>query len=495
MFLDGTRPIHFEPLRKVIAARFDKLLKRARKFFITKNSWLNRSPGRYYTLRRFSSFKNVAGSITTPAQPSNTGMPVSFWKDHGIFCRAPDSEKASFDYDVALSFAGENRDAAEKIAYALISLGVRVFYDKFERDVLLGKNLFDYLTEVYSSRSKFCLILISESYVLKEWTNLERQSAQARSLSSANEYILPVRIDDTAVPGVLATVACEDLRFSSAEEIAKVVLKKVRASGVKQHPLRDASDRSTVLFELRSDESPSDLLSAHEITTQVMRIAKDTGISLVGWEHSPLRLELHAQQSAFEALQTAYVEGALDRNTKVSWVTLRLLDTKCCRTPEQTPIRVLPGLEVPEEADCVVCHLDTIHGYEVEALEAEQFVKPNVSDISSCRIYTTMKENSLYVHSNFVKCEAKFPTKIAIDARVSLFLLLYNIVSWGEIDNEGFRELMLAHQTKVRYFINRDKIQKGDAHFFSGACNIEFVRPNIYSTLAKALLKYGREKK
>jgi hypothetical protein len=196
---------------------------------------------------------------------------VSFWKDHGIFHRASDSENDPFDYDVALSYAGEDREVVEKIAYALISLGLRVFYDKFERHVLLGKNLFDHLTEVYSSRSKFCLVLISKSYVLKEWTNLERQSAQARSLKSASEYILPVRIDGTAVPGVLSTIACEDLRSNSAEEIAEVIFKKVRHSGVRQRPLRDACDPSTVLFELRSAESPFDLKSAHETTTQVMK--------------------------------------------------------------------------------------------------------------------------------------------------------------------------------------------------------------------------------
>ena len=205
-----------------------------------------------------------------------------------------------------------------------------------------------------------------------------------------------------------------------------------------------------------------------------------------------LRLELHAQRSVFEALQTAYVEGTLDANTKITWVGLKLLDTKCCRTPEQTPVRLIPGLEASENVACVVCHLDTIHGYELEAFEAQQFVGPNVSDISSCRVYVTMNEKSLYVHSNFLKCEAEFPTKIAIDARVSLFLLLYNVVSWGEIDDERFRKLMLAHQTKVMYFINREKIEKGDAHFFSGACNIEFVTPDVYVTMAKAVLKYSR---
>lgn len=39
----------------------------------------------------------------------------------------------SFKYDVALSFAGEDRKAAENLARALRSKGVSVFYDDFLR--------------------------------------------------------------------------------------------------------------------------------------------------------------------------------------------------------------------------------------------------------------------------------------------------------------------------------------------------------------------------
>ncbi len=41
-------------------------------------------------------------------------------------------EKNSFIYDVALSFAGEDRDYVEEVATILKSFKVRVFYDKFE---------------------------------------------------------------------------------------------------------------------------------------------------------------------------------------------------------------------------------------------------------------------------------------------------------------------------------------------------------------------------
>ncbi len=35
-------------------------------------------------------------------------------------------------YDVALSFAGEDRDYVDKVAKRLQEKGVKVFYDKFE---------------------------------------------------------------------------------------------------------------------------------------------------------------------------------------------------------------------------------------------------------------------------------------------------------------------------------------------------------------------------
>lgn len=49
----------------------------------------------------------------------------------------------SYIYDVALSFAGEDREYVEEVAIVLKRFGVRVFYDKFEETELWGKNLFD----------------------------------------------------------------------------------------------------------------------------------------------------------------------------------------------------------------------------------------------------------------------------------------------------------------------------------------------------------------
>lgn len=44
-------------------------------------------------------------------------------------------------YDVVLSFAGEDREYVEECADILTALGIKVFYDSYEQDVLWGKQL------------------------------------------------------------------------------------------------------------------------------------------------------------------------------------------------------------------------------------------------------------------------------------------------------------------------------------------------------------------
>jgi len=49
---------------------------------------------------------------------------------------------ADFQYDVAISFAGEQRTEAEAISECFKKAGIRVFYDRYEQANLWGKNLY-----------------------------------------------------------------------------------------------------------------------------------------------------------------------------------------------------------------------------------------------------------------------------------------------------------------------------------------------------------------
>jgi hypothetical protein len=69
------------------------------------------------------------------------------------------SKENRFDYEIALSFAGEDRTQAEKLAHALRASNVRVFYDEFDKASLWGKDLFQHLEGIYKDKAKYCVVL------------------------------------------------------------------------------------------------------------------------------------------------------------------------------------------------------------------------------------------------------------------------------------------------------------------------------------------------
>ena len=85
------------------------------------------------------------------------------------------------EYDVCLSFAGEDRDYVRRVASELKRKGVRVFYDEYEEVDLWGKDLYVHLDDIYKNAARYCVLFVSQHYAKKLWTNHERRSAQERA--------------------------------------------------------------------------------------------------------------------------------------------------------------------------------------------------------------------------------------------------------------------------------------------------------------------------
>jgi hypothetical protein len=132
-----------------------------------------------------------------------------------------------FEYDVAVSFAGENRNVVEKFAKLLEARGFKIFYDNWKKAELWGRDLYQHLDEVYSKRARFCVLFISAAYAAKAWTNHELKSAQTRAFQENEAYILPVRLDDTAIPGIRLTVGYLDLRKDTIEDVVEITIEKL----------------------------------------------------------------------------------------------------------------------------------------------------------------------------------------------------------------------------------------------------------------------------
>ena len=133
-----------------------------------------------------------------------------------------------YEYDVAFSMAGEDRPKAERLLLRLLESNVRVFYDKLEEHELWGKDLAETLHEIFAKKARYCVMFVSKHYLEKRWPRHERRSAMERAIADNTEYILPLRIDDTELPGLPSTVGY--LRYSDegVDHICKVLLRKLR---------------------------------------------------------------------------------------------------------------------------------------------------------------------------------------------------------------------------------------------------------------------------
>ncbi len=153
---------------------------------------------------------------------------------------------AEYKYDVALSFAGEDREFVESVANRLKSKDIRVFYDKYEQTNLWGKDLYVHLDKIYRIMSRFCVIFISKYYKNKLWTNHERISAQARAFEENIEYILPFKLDDTDIPGIRPTVGYLSKKSISLEQLVDAIFDKVKSSSKDSTELKTTYSKDSI---------------------------------------------------------------------------------------------------------------------------------------------------------------------------------------------------------------------------------------------------------
>ena len=105
----------------------------------------------------------------------------------------------SFEFDIAISFAGENRVLAKYIAEQLLSLDVQVFYDENFESNYLGRTWSKEFTRIFGFASRYVLCLLDENHQQKIWPTFEREVFVPRIQKGE---VIPVYLDDTPVVGV-----------------------------------------------------------------------------------------------------------------------------------------------------------------------------------------------------------------------------------------------------------------------------------------------------
>lgn len=106
-------------------------------------------------------------------------------------------------YDFALSFAGTDRDIAERLFEKLVDAEAAVFYDKNEQHRILASNVEDYLAPIYRSEAEYVIVLLGRDYPKRIWTKFE--SEQFRKRFGENS-VIPIWFSD-APPGMFDETA------------------------------------------------------------------------------------------------------------------------------------------------------------------------------------------------------------------------------------------------------------------------------------------------
>ena len=167
----------------------------------------------------------------------------------------------TYQYDVGLSFAGEQRQYVEEVAANLKSRGIRIFYDDYEKETLWGKDLYEHLSEIFQHMCEYCVIFISKEYAEKVLPTRERQSAQARAMKEKTEYILPARFDDTTIPGLLETIGYIDLNDTSPKQLADLITSKL-GKQIRQNYLPPTLDRLFERLRIEHDQTTQSEVSS-----------------------------------------------------------------------------------------------------------------------------------------------------------------------------------------------------------------------------------------
>ena len=150
-------------------------------------------------------------------------------------------------FDVAISFAGENREFAEAVAKGLQKEGLKVFYDRFYEPDMWGESLADIFKNVFEENSRYCIMILSNHYIEKEWPVLEREHAVGRLIKQRGEaYILPVRLDgfDGDVPGLPNTLKDIHAKSTEPEKVVNAFLGKQKGIFAEKRKKTPEIDRS-----------------------------------------------------------------------------------------------------------------------------------------------------------------------------------------------------------------------------------------------------------
>ncbi|MFE2070601.1 TIR domain-containing protein [Streptomyces sp. NPDC059467] len=147
-------------------------------------------------------------------------------------------------YDLAVSFAGAQRDYVEQVVEACGELQLSVLYDRDLTIELWGRNLITGFRKAYGGeRARYVAPFLSHEYLTTPYPMDEFMAMLVPALNNPDDYILPVLVGDVTVPPELLSPAVGFLRMEDFTpwELARAFRLRITGSGSGPAPLAGAS--------------------------------------------------------------------------------------------------------------------------------------------------------------------------------------------------------------------------------------------------------------
>lgn len=174
----------------------------------------------------------------------------------------PRSTLSGYDYDFAVSFAGEKRSFAGRLVRGLEKAGTRVFFSDAERGRLWGKDENEF-RRVFGPASRFIIPIISAGYVRKDWPRFEYESAmdEAKRRNDAG-MILPIRLDDSRMVGLRGDKQYLHAANTTVPEMVTFALQKLTDARSERPVARRISAQNTLQLYADSTRRAAHLLAS-----------------------------------------------------------------------------------------------------------------------------------------------------------------------------------------------------------------------------------------
>lgn len=121
---------------------------------------------------------------------------------------------------VFISHSGKDKEIAEEIAIFLVAEDIGIWFDEWE--IAAGDSIPGKVNQGLANCTHF-LILWSKNSLGSSWVQRELNSTVSRAIESGVPIVIVVRLDDTAVPPLLADIRSIRYRCGSEEDRRNLV--------------------------------------------------------------------------------------------------------------------------------------------------------------------------------------------------------------------------------------------------------------------------------